>query len=233
MAKNSKNILVVDDEEKIAEVIKALFEKEGFVVFCAKTGKEALMVARTQNLAIILLDLMLPDIGGEEVCAQIRRFSRVPILMLTAKMKEQDLLNGFALGADDYLTKPFRLKELLARTQAILRRTQKDQVPLFTKASYRHGDLIVDFQKQQFFKDEKEIMLTKNESGILSALMKYPGKVFTREELIELVFTDSFDGNDRTIDSHIKNLRQKIEDNPKEPVYIITVHRLGYKFVGE
>ncbi len=233
MVTKSKNVLVVDDEPKILEVLTALFESKGFRVFAAESGSEALRIFRSENIRLVILDLMLPDLSGEEVCKAIRRSSRVPVLMLTAKSKEDDLLTGLAIGADDYITKPFSLKELYARAEAVLRRTQDDLVPLMLRNSFREGDLVVDFEKNAFQKAGRPVSLTPNEVRILSVLMKYPGKVFSREDLIALALGDGFDGYDRAVDSHVKNLRQKLEDNPKAPNYILTVHGVGYKFGGE
>jgi DNA-binding response OmpR family regulator len=233
MPKLSKNILVVDDEPKILEVVTSLLENRGYRVFQAESGRRALGIFEAENIALVVLDLMLPDTSGEEVCRAIRRKSRVPILMLTAKSEEDDLLEGLAIGADDYITKPFSLKELAARVETVLRRSQDDLVPLITRNSFRGGDLSVDFEKGVFMKAGKSVSLTPNESKILAALIKYPGKVFSREELIEVALGGEFDGYDRAIDSHIKNLRQKIEDDPRNPVYVLTVRKLGYKFGGE
>ncbi|WP_342756236.1 response regulator transcription factor [Kineothrix sedimenti] len=229
----SKNILVVDDEPKILEVISALLESKGFHVFPAESGGKALEIFDRENITLVVLDLMLPDISGEEVCRAIRRKSRVPVLMLTAKAEENDLLYGLEIGADDYITKPFSLKELYARMEAILRRTQNDLMPLNVRNSFHNGDFIVDFEKNFFQKSGHTVSLTPNEIKILSALIKYPGKVFTREELIGIALGSEFEGYDRAIDSHVKNLRQKIEDDPKKPVYVLTVHGLGYKFGGD
>lgn len=228
----SKNILVVDDEPKILEVISALLESKGFHVFPAESGGKALEIFDRENITLVVLDLMLPDISGEEVCRAIRRKSRVPVLMLTAKAEENDLLYGLEIGADDYITKPFSLKELYARMEAILRRTQNDLMPLNVRNSFHDGDFVVDFEKNIFRKSGHTVSLTPNEIKILSALIKYPGKVFTREELIGIALGSEFEGYDRAIDSHVKNLRQKIEDDPKKPVYVLTVHGLGYKFGG-
>lgn len=233
MIMKSKNILVVDDEEKILEVVASLMESNGYRVFKAGDGKHAMEIFEMENISLVILDLMLPDISGEEICKRIRKSSRVPIIMLTAKVEENDLIGGLYIGADDYITKPFSLKELNARVEAILRRTSGDLVPLFIKNSFNNGDLTVDFEKNIIRKKQKEISLTPSELGILSALIKYPGKVFTREELIQLAMGEDFEGYDRAIDSHIKNLRHKIEDNPKQPVYIRTIHGKGYKFGGE
>lgn len=232
MLQTKKNILIVDDEPKILEVVTALFHSKGYRTFSADTGNQALQIIAAENISLVILDLMLPDISGEEVCRRLRNISRIPILMLTAKAGEEDLIAGLGIGADDYITKPFSLKELYARAEAVLRRTQMDLVPLSVRSSFGDGDLVVDFEKYVFLKAGQEVTLTPNEAKILAAIMKYPGKVFTRDELITVALGDEFDGNDRTIDTHIKNLRQKIEDNPREPVYIKTVHRLGYKFGG-
>jgi DNA-binding response OmpR family regulator len=186
-----------------------------------------------ENIALVILDLMLPDIQGEDVCRAIRRKSRAPIIMLTAKVEEENLLEGLGIGADDYITKPFSLKELGARVEAALRRASDDLVPLIAKNSFRGGDLIVDFEKNVVRKRGQDVSLTPSEMKILAALVKYPGKAFTRQELIGIVFGDDFDSYDRAIDSHIKNLRQKIEDDSKNPDYVLTIHGLGYKFGGE
>jgi DNA-binding response OmpR family regulator len=153
--------------------------------------------------------------------------------MLTAKIEEEDMLNGLGIGADDYVTKPFSLKSLYARIEAVLRRSEDYLKPLFEVGSWNTSDLIIDFQNHIVKKCGVEVSLTPNEFNILVTLTKYPGKVFTRNELITLALDDEFDGYDRVIDSHIKNLRQKIEDNPKEPVYVRTIHGVGYKFGGE
>lgn len=227
-----RNLLAVDDEPKILEVVTALFESKGFRVFTAASGSEAVAISGRVNLSLIVLDLMLPDISGEEVCRRIRQNSRVPIIMLTAKVEEADLLNGLGIGADDYITKPFSLKELYARAQALLRRSSDDLVPLTTRNSWRNNALFADFEQGVVKKNGSNVALTATELKIFAALVKYPGKVFTRDALIRIALGDDFAGYDRTVDSHIKNLRQKIEDDPKNPVYVLTVHRLGYKFGG-
>ena len=233
MATTSKNILVVDDEPKILEAVTSYLKSKGYTVYVAENGQKALEVFERNNIAMMVLDLMLPDVSGEEVCARIRKKSRVPIIMLTAKTQENDLLNGLHLGADDYITKPFSLKELLARIETVLRRSANDLIPLTVKNSWRDGDLVIDFEQNTVLKRGVVVNLTSSERKILSVLVKYPGKVFTREELIAIAFGSDFDGFDRVIDTHIKNLRKKIEDDLKSPVYVLTVHRLGYKFVGE
>lgn len=233
MGKIEKKILVVDDEVKILEVVTSFLESKGYTMFSAETGAKALQIFDTENISLIILDLMLPDITGEDICTKIRKKSRVPIIMLTAKVEESDILKGLKIGADDYITKPFSLKELHARVEAVLRRSSDDLVPLFTRNSYNEGDLIVDFESNTIKKRQEIVALTPSELKILSALIKYPNRVFTRNDLIELALGDEFLGFDRAIDSHIKNLRQKIEDNPKEPIYVRTIYGKGYKFGGE
>ena len=181
----------------------------------------------------VILDLMLPGMSGEEVCQSIRRQSRVPIIMLTAKTQENDVLNGLKFGADDYVTKPFSIKQLYARMEAVLRRTVSDLKPLAEKFSWNDHDLQIDFEHNEVRKQDGLLSLTPSEWKILSAMVKYPEKVFTRNDLIDLVFCPDFDGYDRVIDTHIKNLRKKVETDPKSPVYVKTVHGLGYKFGGE
>jgi DNA-binding response OmpR family regulator len=229
----AKNILAAEDEPKILEVVTSFMENRGFRVFPAAGGKEALALFDRENIALVLLDLMLPDISGEEVCRRIRKISRVPIIMLTAKVDEENLLEGLGLGADDYIRKPFSLKELGARAEAAIRRASDGAAPLMAGSSFRGGDLTVDFDKYVVRKKGREVSLTPSEMRLLAALMKYPGKVFSRAKLIDAALGDEFDGYDRTVDNHIKNLRQKIEDDSKNPDYILTVHGLGYKFGGE
>jgi DNA-binding response OmpR family regulator len=228
----SHSILVVDDEPKILDAIAAFLENKGYTIFTAENGRKALELFERNNISLLVLDLMLPDVSGEEVCARIRKKSRVPIIMLTAKTQERDLLHGLQMGADDYMTKPFSLKELHARIETVLRRSTDDLVPLVAKNSWRDGDLVVDFEQDTVLKQGKLVSLTQSERKILAALIKYPGKVFTRGELIDIVFGNDFDGYERVIDTHINHLRQKIEDDRKSPVYILTTHGLGYKFGG-
>ncbi|MDK2968037.1 MULTISPECIES: response regulator transcription factor [Lacrimispora] len=232
MHKNSRQVLVVDDEPKILEVVCMLLESKGFVVFPAENGKKALEIFDSENISLIILDLMLPDVSGEEVCTIIRKKSRVPVIMLTARVEEEDVVGGLELGADDYIMKPFGLKELYARVEAVLRRTESDLIPLVKRNSWREGDLVVDFERNEVKKKGNSLALTPSEMKILSALIKYPGKVFTRDELIDSALGEDFAGYDRAIDSHIKNIRKKIEDDPRNPAYVLTIPGLGYKFGG-
>ncbi|GHU42887.1 DNA-binding response regulator [Clostridia bacterium] len=226
-------ILVVDDEPKLLDVLSSFLTSRGYTVLTAASGTQALTLFSENNIALILLDLMLPDLSGEEVCTAIRKTSRVPIIMLTAKTAESSHLHGLSIGADDYITKPFSLKLVAAHMEALLRRTTDDLLPLTQKSSWRNGDLVIDFEKNRVLKGGKSVHLTASEYKLLSALIKYPGKVFTREELISLVFGDDFDSFDRAVDTHIKNLRQKIEDDTKNPVYVRTLRGIGYQFGGE
>jgi len=233
MIDNRKKILVVDDEEKIVEIVKAYLEKSDFKVSSAFNGKDALEIFDRINPHLVILDLMLPDVSGEEICRTLRKKSRVPILMLTAKVEEEDILRGLDIGADDYVTKPFSPKQLVARIHAILRRTADEAIPLASVLNFNNDDLVVNSQSYEVKKNGKALNLTSNEYKILMTLIKYPKKTFTREELIDMVLGEKYDGYDRTVDTHIKNLRQKIESDPKVPKYIITVHGIGYRFGGE
>ncbi|MDR1831898.1 MAG: response regulator transcription factor [Fusobacteriaceae bacterium] len=232
MPSDPKTILAADDEPKILDVLSSFLSAKGYRVLTAKNGREALAVFERENIALVLLDLMMPDIPGEEVCRAIRKKSRVPLIMLTAKVEEEDLLRGLAIGADDYITKPFSLKELNARIEALLRRSGSDVSRFSGELSLGGGDLTVDFEKKLVRKKGNDVALTPSELKILSALIKTPGKVFSREDLIEKALGPDFDGYDRAVDVHIKNLRQKIEDDTKNPRYVLTVHGLGYKFGG-
>lgn len=227
-----KNILVVDDEPKILEVVSSYLSHKGFRVFCTETGYGALEILDREPISLVILDLMLPDLTGEDVCSQIRARSRIPVIMLTAKTQEEDLLAGFQIGADDYLTKPFSLKELHVRVEAVLRRSADVSDSPAKKYGWDNGFLLIDFERRGAWKQGKQVNLTPKEWNILSALAKYPQKVFTRDDLIAAAFDIGFDGYDRVVDTHVKNLRMKIEDDPRQPVYIQTVHGMGYRFGG-
>lgn len=232
MANTVTKILVVDDEVKIAEVVKAYLEKHQYEVYTAHDGEMALRLFDALDVDLLVLDRMLPKVSGEDVCAHVRRHSSIPIIMLTAKATEDDKLDGFYMGADDYLTKPFSPKELVVRIQSLLRRANA-ALPVFSSLSYRDGDLEVDLSAHRVLKQKQEVLLTQSEFKLLCVFLKYPMRVFQREELIALALKDDYTGNDRVIDSHIKNLRNKIETVPSQPNYIITVHGIGYKFVGD
>jgi len=226
-------ILLIEDETSLAEVIKEYLSASGYDVVVAFDGNSGLDMAKREEPALILLDLMLPDLPGEEVCTAVRKWSRVPIIMLTAKSQEEDLLNGLGLGADDYITKPFSPRQLVARIAALLRRSSEDPTLLSNRMSYQNGDLVIDTLSHEIWKSGEKASLTPNEYKILLALACYPRKVFTRAELIEIALGSDYDGFDRGIDSHIKNIRQKIETDSKAPQYIKTVHGIGYRFGGD
>ncbi|WP_409178765.1 response regulator transcription factor [Brevibacillus fortis] len=220
-------ILLVDDEPQILEILSSYLQKEGYHVLTAQTGKEAVEMATTISLTCIILDLMLPDLSGEEVCVQIRKESRVPILMLTAKSGEADRIRGLTIGADDYLIKPFSPRELVARVRAVMRRaghysTLSDFIEV--------GDLTISMNEKRVTKNGVALEVTPNEYRLLTTLVRHPGRTWGREELVREVMGFDFEGYDRTIDTHIKNLRQKIEADPKQPEYIKTVYGLGYRF---
>lgn len=225
-----RKILVVDDETKIVNAIKAYLENSDYVIFTAFDGEQALKLFDEVNPDLVILDLMLPKISGEVICQTIRKKSRIPIIMLTAKIQENDIINGFNIGADDYLTKPFSPRELVVRVASLLRRSTEGISPLFNNMSWNNRELEVDFNEMLVKKNGIDAKLTPNEFKLFSTLIKYPKKSFTREELIESAFGYEYDGYERTIDSHIKNLRIKIEDDSSSPKYIITVRGIGYKF---
>lgn len=225
-----ENILVIDDEYKIVEVIKVYLEKSGYNVITAFNGKDAIKEYENNNIDLIILDLMLPDISGEDICKTLREKSNVPIIMLTAKIQEEDALNGFNIGADDYVTKPFSPKILVSKVNAILKRIGSNEKK---RLYFNYGDLVIDTASYEVFKKDEKVILTPSEFKILLELSKNPNVVFTREELMDKTMKEDNYVYDRIIDSHIKNIRSKIEDNSKDPKYVLTVHGLGYKFGGE
>lgn len=233
MSNVAQKILIADDEIKIVEVVKSYLEKSGYSVYEAYNGKEALEKFEKENPALIVLDLMLPDMTGEEICKTLRKKSRVPIIMLTAKVDEKDILKGLNIGADDYITKPFSPRQLVARVEAVLRRTSDALVPLSNLISFNNDELVIDTLKYEVKRYGEAINLTPNEYKLLLTMVKYPDKTFTRGELISIGLGEDFNGYDRTIDTHIKNIRQKIESDPKKPKYILTIHGIGYRFGGE
>jgi DNA-binding response OmpR family regulator len=228
-----KKILVVDDDPKIVDVIKSYLQREGCDVYDAFDGEQALEIFDRVNPDLIVLDLMLPRISGEDICRTVRKKSRVPIIMLTAKVDESSKISGLYMGADDYVTKPFSPKELVARIVALLRRVLCEAVPLSNTISLNEDDLVIDVLKKEIRKNNELVNLTITEFNVLMTLLKYPQKTFTREELMDLVLGEDNFGYERVIDTHVKNLRQKIETNPKEPKYIVTVRGTGYRLGGE
>jgi len=225
-------IFIIDDEISLLEVIKDYLQKEGYEVFTSVNGEEALRLFAVLKPDFVILDLMLPDVSGEEICRRIRKESDVPILMLTAKTGEEDRIHGLSLGADDYLVKPFSPRELVMRVKAILRRTAGN-IKTANLLSFNSGDLEINIDEHTVRKNGDEIRLTPNEFSILLVLAQNPNRTYSRAQLINAAMGYDFAGYERTIDAHIKNIRQKIEDNIKEPRYIITVYGIGYKFQGD
>ena len=218
------NILLVDDEIKITEVIKAYSDKEGYNTFIAHDGQKALELFTQEEFDLVILDRMLPDISGEEICKRIRETSLVHIIMLTAKTEDDDKIDGFNLGCDDYVCKPFNVKELVLRIKAVFRKIEKEEI-------IKVGDEIeVNTLSHEVKIRGTEVSLTNTEYKILLLLVNNQKKIFTREELLELVTEDHYEKFDRIIDVHIKNLRQKIEEDTKKPKIIQTVYGVGYKF---
>lgn len=226
-----KNILVVDDEKMIREAVTSYLEKQGYRVFPTETGQEALHILEKQKVSFVILDLMLPDLPGEEVCAMIRKQSRVPIIMLTAKTMESDMISGLNLGADDYITKPFDNQELLVRIEAVLRRFQKSTTPNNSKI-LRFKDLSLDTEAMEAKIRNTPITLTRYEYLILQLLMSSPSKVFTKNNIFESVWNENFIGDDNAINVHIGNLRKKFAKVNPEEKYIQTVWGLGFKMQG-
>jgi DNA-binding response OmpR family regulator len=225
----SKKVLVVDDDRKIVDLVKLYLERDGYRVFCAYDGKEALERARETRPDLIVLDLMLPELDGLDVCRFLRVESDVPIIMLTAKTMERDKLSGLDMGADDYVTKPFSPRELVARVRAVLRRVQLEPKG---PAEITVGDLTIRFPSHEVVLAGSVIQLTPSEFKLLVVLAREPERVFTRLELIDEAFGYEFDGFERTIDVHIMNLRRKLEPESDRPRYIKTIYGVGYKFEG-
>jgi two-component system, OmpR family, alkaline phosphatase synthesis response regulator PhoP len=223
-----KTILVVDDEPKITALVGDYLTKAGFAVATARTGAEALAAARARKPDLILLDLGLPDIDGLDVARSLRRDSGVPLLMLTARDSETDKIIGLELGADDYITKPFSPRELVARVRAILRRSEALAGVALT-GRIQVGDLEIDLARRQARVGDREVELTSTEFELLAALARQPGRVFTRAQLLDSIHGVSFESYERAIDSHIKNIRRKIESDPREPRLIRMVYGVGYK----
>lgn len=226
-------VLVVDDEKLIVKGIRFSLEQDGMEVDCAYDGEEALNKIKESNFDIVLLDLMLPKLSGLEVCQQVREFSRIPIIMITAKGEDMDKIMGLEYGADDYITKPFNILEVKARIKAILRRastveSEKKGESTVLEAS----DMRLETEDRRLYIAEKEINLTSKEFDVLELLVRNPNKVYSREKLLELVWGSDYPGDERTVDVHIRRLREKIEPNPSEPKYVQTKWGVGYFFKG-
>ena len=225
-----KQILVVDDEPRLAEICRDYLERAGFKVTIAGNGADALALARTKQPDLIVLDLGLPKMDGLDVTRALRKRSNVPIIMLTARVDESDKLIGLELGADDYLTKPFSPKELVARVRAVFRRIDAGSAH---SEVIRAADVTLDMPRIQAKVGKRAIDLTSTEFALLAMMMRQPGRVFTRGQLLDAVRGDELESLDRVIDAHIKNLRRKLERDPGKPRYILTVYGVGYKFAEE
>jgi DNA-binding response OmpR family regulator len=223
----SKTILVVDDEPEIVRFVRAYLEDAGYRVVIASEGQEALFVARHEKPDLVILDLMMPGMDGWDFIHRYRQERDTPVVVLTARVEESDQVLGLELGADDYITKPFSPRALVARVRAVLRRAQGEPTP---QAVLRGGDIVLDRETHAITLGGEQIDLTPTEFDLLEALMAAPGRVFTRAELLDRVLGDEADVFERTVDAHVKNLRRKVEPDPANPRYVITVRGAGYKF---
>jgi len=224
----TKKLLVVDDKAEIRKLLKSYFTQEGFDVVTAADGQEALFVARQEKPDLVLLDLMMPEMNGYDFLRAFNRESDTPVIILTAKLDESDKVLGLELGADDYVVKPFSPRELTARVRAVLRRLEKQQHK--DTDILRYGNITIDFQGRMVTIGEQLVDLTPSEFELLATMMRAPGRVFTRLELLERLQGTAYEGYERTIDVHIRNLRAKIEPDPANPIYIETVYGVGYRF---
>lgn len=224
---SGKKVLVVDDDVKTVELVKLYLNRDGYRVFTAYNGKDALEISRESHPDLIVLDIMLPGMNGLDVCRTLRQESDVPIIMLTALTTDNDRLAGLNLGADDYVSKPFSPRELAARVRAVLRRLPGERGP----EQIIHGVLTVNFLKHEAYIGEKSLNLTPIEFKVLGALVKEPGRVFSRAQIIETALGNDFDSFDRTIDVHILKLRRKLEPDPHKPRFIKTIYGAGYKLL--
>ena len=222
-----RTILVVDDEPKIVQLARDYLEHAGFAVVTAHDGKAALASARGQRPDLVVLDLGLPELDGLDVARTLRAESNVPIVMLTGRSEESDKLVGLELGADDYVTKPFSPKELVARVRAVLRRLER---PRLSSELVAVGDVRLDIPRMRVTRSDRAVDLTPTEFQLLATLAREPGRVFTRAQLLDAVHGVAFDSYERAIDAHVKNIRRKLEDDPSAPRYVLTVYGVGYRF---
>lgn len=227
-----KTVLVVDDMESLRSLVRSYLTQEGFRVVMAANGREALFVARQERPDLIILDLMMPELSGLEFMNAYAREGDAPIIILTAKVEESDRVLGLELGADDYLTKPFSMRELAARVRAVLRRADKASGNV-ASTPLRAGDLTLDRDRREVTVGQASVDLTPSEFDLLATFLSAPGRVFSRLELLDKLQGDAYEGYERTIDVHIRNLRTKIEPDPRNPRYIITVYGIGYRLLAE
>jgi len=226
----SKTILVVDDKKELVVLVQSYLTQEGFRVVTAANGREALFVARREQPNLIILDLMMPEMGGYDFMRVYSKEAETPIIILTAKLEESDKVLGLELGADDYVTKPFGMRELTARVRAVLRRAEKEPVH---QNVIRTADITLDRTARTVFVGDKRVDLTPSEFELLAAFLLEPGRAFTRLDLLNCLGDAAYDGYERTIDVHIRNLRAKIEPNPRQPLYIQTLYGVGYRFCND
>src|SRR5438552_1254152 len=226
----AQTILVVDDEYKLRDLIRVYLEQEGYRVVEAAHGREALYVARVEKPDLIILDLMMPEMGGYEFMRAFGKEAETPVIMLTAKIEDQDKILGLELGADDYVTKPFNVRELIARVRAVLRRAQKAATE---PDVLRAVDIVLDRAGRTVKVGDRYVDLTPSEFAILATLIAAPGQVFSRLDLLDRVSGEAYEGYERTIDVHIRNLRTKIEPDPRKPQYVDTVYGMGYRFAAQ
>ncbi len=226
-------ILIVEDDQKIAHIVKVYLEGAGFRTVHAGLGKDALEEAKKERPLLIILDLMLPDMSGEELCLQLKEIADVPVIMLTAKSSEEERVAGFALGADDYVVKPFSPRELVFRVKAVLKRFQKGDLSGSEPISFNNGSLLLDGQTYMATLKGNPVRLTSTEFKLLFTLAGSPDRVFTRSELVEKALGYQFEGYERSVDAHVKNIRRKLEDDSQNPVFIHTVYGVGYRFTGK
>jgi len=224
-------ILIVEDDKKISNVIKVYLQEAGYRVIQTESGQEALDLAMAERPLAVILDLMLPDLSGEEVCQGLKEMEDIPVIMVTSKYSEQERVAGFALGADDYVVKPFSPRELVYRVKAVLKRS-RPAAEILKPISINKGQLVLDDLRHELLVDDKPVKLTSTEFKILQVLASHPGQVFTREQLVDRALGYQFEGYERSIDAHIKNIRQKIERDTKNPIFVQTVYGVGYRFSG-
>jgi two-component system OmpR family response regulator len=226
-------VLVVEDDRKIARVVALYLEEAGYRVVVAEDGRKALEAAAKEKPLLVILDLMLPDLGGEQVIQELQQLGDIPVIILTSKSSEEDRVVGFALGADDYVVKPFSPRELVFRVKAVLKRAHRDDLADSEAVSFERGTLVLDGHRYEVKRRGVAVNLTPSEFKVLFTLASHPDRVMTRSELVEKALGYEFEGYERSIDAHVKNIRQKILDDPRNPSFILTVYGLGYKFIGK